>query len=108
MQELLSKTPKPPQFFRRSARIALWLLPLVVSIYLFYQANVLAEAVGCQLGETCMTGDGAKATNYAFAAFVVLLGFVIFLIILLTWKIFKFILTKIRIKPKSTPNKIYN
>lgn len=100
MQETSSKAPRPSRFLRRAAGVALWLMPLVVSIYLFYQATALAEAAGCQLGETCMTGDGAKATYYAFAAIAILLGSAVYLFILLVWKFFKLILTKIRIKSK--------
>lgn len=102
MQETSSKAPRPSRFLRHVARVALWLMPLLVSIYLFYQATVLAETAGCQLGETCMTGDGEKATYYAFAAIVILLGFAFSLFILLVCKFFKIILTKIRMKLKKS------
>ena len=76
----------------------------MVAIYLFYQANRLAKTAGCQLGETCMTGDGATATYFAFAAFAVFIGFTISLLIFFTWKTLKFITTKIHKKPNNVLN----
>ena len=96
MQELSSKAPKPTSFLRRGTRIALWLMPLMVAFFLFYQANVLAKAAGCQLGETCMSGDGTTATYLGFAAFAVFIGYAIFLLFFFTWKAIKLILARVR------------
>ena len=71
-------------------------MPLMVAIYLFYQANVLAKAAGCQLGGACMSGDGATATYLGFAAFAVFIGYAIFLLFFFTWKAIKSILARVR------------